>query len=160
MTDDVSLRRVEAGDLSIFFDHQMDPVANRRAAFPARDYPSFMAHWEKILKDGSVITNTILYDGEVVGNIVSWEQPGEREVGYWIGRDHWGKGIATRALAVFLENLSNRPLFAHVAEHNYASIRVLEKCGFSILRREKGISVANGDPTDEVILMLDHPGAY
>ena len=100
MLGDVSLRRVEAGDLSVFFDHQMDPEANRRAAFPARDYDSFMAHWEKILVDRSVITKTILYDGEVVGNIVSWEQSGEREVGYWIGSDYWGKGIATRALAV------------------------------------------------------------
>ena len=41
----------------------------------------------------------------------------------------WGKGIATQALTDFLK-LESRPLHAHVAKTNIASIRVLEKCGF------------------------------
>src|SRR5918999_1935703 len=41
-----------------------------------------------------------------------------------------GQGIATAALAAFLEELDTRPLYAHVATHNVGSIRVLEKCGF------------------------------
>ena len=32
------------------------------------------------------------------GNIGCWEQEGRRPVGYWIGREFWGKGLATRAL--------------------------------------------------------------
>jgi len=37
------------------------------------------------MADDSNILKTILFDGQVAGNIVSWEQSGEREVGYWIG---------------------------------------------------------------------------
>ena len=72
-------------------------------------------------------------DGAVAGNIVSWEHDGERDVGYWIGREHWGEGVATAALGAFLTSSRTRPLFAHVAAHNVGSIRVLEKCGFALV---------------------------
>jgi RimJ/RimL family protein N-acetyltransferase len=65
------------------------------------------------------------------GNVVSWEHDGERDIGYWVGREHWGKGVATSALSAFLHELETRPLRAHVAHHNVGSIRVLEKCGFT-----------------------------
>ena len=71
------------------------------AGFPARDRESFMAHWNRILEDGSVVKKTVLFEGEVAGNIVSFVNSGEREVGYWIGRGFWGRGVATRALAGF-----------------------------------------------------------
>ena len=45
----------------------------------------------------------ILVDGRVAGNIVSWNDAGRRMVGYCIGPDYWGQGVATRALAAFLE---------------------------------------------------------
>ena len=77
----------------------------------------------------TAFARTITVDGEVVGNVLSWEHQGRRLVGYWISRDHWGKGIATGALSEALKELP-RPLFAYVAEHNVASIRVLQKCGF------------------------------
>ena len=46
-----------------------------------------MAHWTKILADETVIKKTVLFDGRVAGNVVSFEQECEREVGYWIGRE-------------------------------------------------------------------------
>lgn len=106
------------------------------ASFPARDRESFMAHWDEILEDESVIKKTILFRGEVAGNIVSFVHSGEREVGYWIGKEYWGKGVATRALAEFLRLEERRPLYANVALHNVASIRVLENCGFRISGEE------------------------
>ncbi len=144
MPTTVFLRDVIASDLPIFFEQQLDPVANQMAAFPARDREAFMAHWAKIMADESNILKTILYGDQVAGNIVSWEHSGEREVGYLLGREFWGKGIATRALAAFLEQVTTRPLYAYVAKHNLASIRVLEKCGFTLTR----------EGTEEVILIL------
>ena len=132
MTNAILLRDVIESDLPIFFEQQLDPVATQMAAFPARDREAFMAHWTKILADETNILKTILFDGQVAGNIVSWLHSGEREVGYWLGREYWGKGIATRALSTFLDHVKTRPLYAHVAKHNRASIRVLEKCGFTI----------------------------
>ena len=131
-TGDVVLREVTEDDLPIFFEHQRDPDASRMAAFPPRDRDAFTAHWTKILGDETVITRTVVFDGRVAGNVVSFERSGRREVGYWIGREHWGKGVATKALAEFLGQLKVRPLYAGVAKDNTASKRVLEKCGFTI----------------------------
>jgi len=154
MTNDVHLRDVIEADLRIFFEHQLDPDATQMAAFPARDWDAFTAHWTKILLDETIIIQTILCDGQVAGNVVSFEQGGERQVGYWIGREYWGKGIATRALSQFLGQVTARPLYAHVAKHNIASIRVLEKCGFAICGEDKGSSNAGGEEVEEFILKL------
>ena len=154
-TGDVQLRDVTDRDLPIFFEHQRDADANRIAAFPARDWNGFMAHWTKILGDETVITKTVLFDGQVAGNVVSWEQPDEREVGYWIGREYWGKGVATRALAAFLHHVTVRPLHAHVAKQNVASIRVLEKCGFTISGEATGSSLAGDEEVEELVLKLE-----
>ena len=101
MTIDVKLREVEQSDLPVFFEQQRDPLANQMAAFPARNRDMFMAHWTKIMQDESILLRTILFEGQVVGNLVSFEISGKREVGYWLGREFWGKGIATQALAEF-----------------------------------------------------------
>jgi RimJ/RimL family protein N-acetyltransferase len=125
------LRDVVDDDLPIFFEHQRDPEAVAMAAFPAREYDAHMAHWtDNVLPDETAFKRTIDVDGQVAGNVVSWEADGRRLVGYWIGREFWGRGIATRALAEMLEELTERPLHALVAPHNLGSIRVLEKCGF------------------------------
>ena len=83
-----------------------------------------------MLGSPETLVRTIVWDGQVAGNIESWNLQGRRLVGYWIGREFWGKGIASRALAAFLELDAVRPLHAWVATHNVASKRVLEKCGF------------------------------
>ena len=125
------LRDVTQDDLPTFFEHQQDPNANRMAAFPAREWDAFMAHWRvKVLGDASARKKTIVVAGSVAGNIVSWEQAGKRLVGYWLGQDYWGRGVATAAISEFLEYESTRPLYAYVSAHNTGSIRVLEKCGF------------------------------
>jgi RimJ/RimL family protein N-acetyltransferase len=141
------LRDVAEDDLPVFFEHQLDPTATAMAAFPSRDREAFMAHWERIFRDRSVIIRTIVVHGEIAGNVVSWRDGGERLVGYWIGRAHWGKGIATAALADFLQMVDVRPLHARVAKHNVGSIRVLEKCGFAKSRENDGELVFQLDAT-------------
>jgi RimJ/RimL family protein N-acetyltransferase len=126
----VVVRAVRDEDLPIFFKHQRDPVAVAMADVPSRERAAFDAHWEQIRGNPRTILRTIEVDGEVVGNLVSWKGDEERLVGYWIGREHWGKGIATEALRLFLEVIPERPLVALVAHENRGSIRVLEKCGF------------------------------
>lgn len=152
----VKLREVQKSDLAIFFEQQLDPLATEMAAFPARDQDAFMAHWNKIMMDETIILKTILFDEQVAGNLVSFVLSGEREVGYWLGREFWGKGIATLALSEFLVHVKARPLFAHVARHNTASLRVLEKCGFTLLAEEENFSVIQGKVMEGLILKLDH----
>lgn len=124
------LRDVIESDLPVFFEHQRDPEATRMADFPARDREAFDDHWERVLGDEALTAKTIVFEGQVAGNIGSWEQDGRRLVGYWLGREFWGKGLATKALAELVQELGTRPLYAYVAKTNVGSIRVLEKCGF------------------------------
>jgi RimJ/RimL family protein N-acetyltransferase/heme-degrading monooxygenase HmoA len=126
-----TLRLVAEDDLPVFFEHQRDREAAQMAAFPSRGRDAFMAHWrDKVLGNPANLARTIVVEGSVAGNIVSWAHEGRRLVGYWIGREHWGKGTATGALTAFLRTETTRPLYAWVAEANVASVRVLKKCGF------------------------------
>ena len=144
------LRRVEPDDIAIFFDAQDDPVAVEMAAVPSRDRAAHREHWARILADESVIVRTILEGGQVVGYVTSFIVNGERNVGYWLGRPHWGRGYATRALVEFLADVRERPLHARVAEHNPASLRILAKCGFTAVGEEQ----PDGDPVKAIILRL------
>jgi RimJ/RimL family protein N-acetyltransferase len=154
-TDRIQIRDVTPDDLPVFFEHQRDRVAVDMADFPSRDRDAFMAHWGKILADGRLYKQTIVFDGHVAGNVVCFERGGRREVGYWIGREFWGRGIATRALSLFLTQVRTRPLYAGVAGDNIASIRVLEKCGFVTAHREARFSDLRNAEIEEVTLRLD-----
>ena len=153
MSNEILLRDVTESDLPILFEQQLDPEATAMAAFPSRDKEAFDAHWAKIMADETIILRTILFDDQIAGSLVSWEHDGEREVGYWLGKEFWGKGIATRALSQFLEVVMARPLWAHVAGHNIASRRVLEKCGFELAKEDK-IAGDNGNILEEIVMEL------
>lgn len=154
MTELITLREVDTLDLPIFFTHQQDPEATRMAAFPPRDHEAFMTHWARILGDPAVLARTILVDGRIAGNLGSWTQTGERMLGYWLGREYWGRGIATAALRQFLPLIATRPLIAYVARHNLASLRVLQKCGFTITGEDRYSIGPDDPPHEEYILTL------
>ena len=130
----VLLRDVEPDDLPIFFEHQRDLVAVALVVFRSRDKAEFDEHWAKIMADDAVLKKTIVADGQIAGNIASFMRDGKRKVGYWIDRALWGRGIASQALPAFLRLEPRRPLYAGVAPHNIASIRVLQKCGFTLCK--------------------------
>ena len=148
----VRLRQVRETDLPILYDHQRDPVAAGMADYPPRDRGAFMAHWARLRADPRVTARTVLFEGKVAGNILSFERSGRTLVGYWIGKEHWNKGVASRALSLFLLQVRTRPLYAHVARHHVASIRVLQKCGFTISAQDAQDKVIDG--VEEVVLEL------
>jgi len=145
------LRDVVETDLPIFFEQQLDPESSRMAAFsPRREWPAFLEHWTKILANPAGCNQTIAWNERVAGYVASWPQDEQRLVAYWIGREYWGRGIATAALTEFLGHDRARPLHAFVAAHNVGSIRVLEKCGFV---RMGGVTPAS-DSVDEYLYRL------
>jgi RimJ/RimL family protein N-acetyltransferase len=157
LTSRVLLRDVREGDLSIFFEQQLEPEATYMAAFTAKEPANrdgFMIHWRKILADERITIKTILFEGQVAGHILSHDWFGEPELSYWIGKAYWGKGIATTALATFLALVKVRPLYGGAAKDNLASIRVLQKCGFTISGYDKGFANARDEEIEEVILVL------
>ena len=155
VTPVVRLRKVEDRDLDVFFDHQADPQAVEMAAFPARDKDQFDAHWVKVRADDTNVLRTIVADGLVAGNIGSWQQDGQQFLGYWVGREFWGRGVATKALALLVDEVSVRPLYAHVVVHNVGSIRVLEKSGFRRDRGQEATAPATDDGIEELTFVLD-----
>ena len=155
MTPAVHLRSVEDEDLDVFFEQQADPQAVEMAAFPARDKDQFTAHWAKVRGDDTLVVRTIVAEGKVAGNIGSWPDSGQQLLGYWVGREWWGHGVATRALALLVDEVPVRPLYAHVAAHNVGSIRVLEKCGFRRDRTQEANAPAPDDGIEELVFVLD-----
>lgn len=148
----VTLREVIPSDLPLFFRHQQDPEACAMVVSTPRDEAAFFSHWEKTAADPQVRRRTIVVDGRVAGYVGSFERQGRREVCYWLGREHWGKGAATIALELFLKSEA-RPLWARVAKSHAASRRVLEKCGFA-LAGEDVDAHAPGGPVEEFLLEL------
>ena len=153
----ISLRDTTENDLDLYFEQQLDEDSNYMAAFTAED-PSdkaaFMAHWAKILSNDSIVKRAILVGDTVVGHIDCFELFGEQSIGYWIGKQYWGKGIATKALSLFLKELTIRPLYARIVNDNIGSLRVLEKNGFKIIGADKGFAHARGEEVEEYILEL------
>ena len=153
-TPEVRLRGVEDPDIELFFDHQADPRAAEMAGFPARDRTEMDAHWARLRGDDTKVVRTVVVGDEVAGNIGSWEADGQQLLGYFLGRAHWGRGVATRALALFMAEVPIRPLHAYVVEHNTGSIRVLEKCGFRRDEAQEETAAAE-DGIRELVFVLD-----
>lgn len=159
MAETILLRAVSEDDLAVFFAQQLDPEANHMAAFTSRDpsdWDLFLAHWRSVLADPANTNRTIEADGQVAGHLALYpESETEYDLGYWLGREFWGRGIATAALGLFLAEIARRPLYARVAKDNVGSRRVLEKNGFRVVGEEREYANARNAFVDEYVLRLD-----
>jgi RimJ/RimL family protein N-acetyltransferase len=130
----VRLRRVEPRDLGILYEIQAQPEGNEMAGTKPRTREAFFAVWDKHFADPGVSGWVIELESsgvpEIVGSVASFVAEGRHCVGYWLAQAHWGKGIASQALTLFLALEVQRPLHATAAESNVASRKILEHCGF------------------------------
>jgi RimJ/RimL family protein N-acetyltransferase len=155
---EVALRPVEDSDLDALFAQVRDPESVWMAAFTADDpddRTAFDAHMARIRSSPDVILRAVTRDDQLVGSAGSWASDGQQEVTYWIDRAAWGAGIATRALALLLELVPARPIYARVASDNAGSMRVLQKSGFTIIGTETSFARARQREIEETILRLD-----
>lgn len=80
------------------------------------------------------------------------------EVGYWLGKPFWGRGIMTAAVSrvapYAMERFKLVRLQSPVFAWNPASMRVLEKCGFTREARLKCSVLKDGQLIDELIYAL------
>jgi RimJ/RimL family protein N-acetyltransferase len=153
----VILRPVHKSDLDALFRQWSDPESVRMAAFTPEDPDDrqrFDAHMVRVMKSPENTLRAITWEGELVGSISSFVVEGQTELTYWIDRAVWGRGIASRALSLFLEVVRIRPLYARAASDNAGSLRVLEKTGFRIIDTEVSFAPARGAEIEETILQL------
>ena len=151
------LREVRSEDIPVFHAYQSDPEAVALAGVPPRDREAYEAHWAKLRADPEVLLRTIVTeDGTVAGQLLSFPREGIREIGYWLGREFWGRGLAGAALAEFLPLERERPVYGVVNEENVASRRVLERNGFVLAeRRDRDPLFDGGPPLTLLVFRLD-----
>jgi [ribosomal protein S5]-alanine N-acetyltransferase len=97
---------------------------------------------------------TIKVNEEIAGSVAKFVMENDVEIIYWIDRKFWGQGIATTALKDFLKIEQIRPIYGRVAFDNYVSQKVLEKCGFVKIGKEKGFANARLTEIEEYIYKL------
>lgn len=142
----VYLRPTLHADIPRLFEIQLDPAGNDLAGTKPRDLAAFTARWDDILGTPTtppgptgVTPRVIIADGVLAGSINIFRPDDEPEanfIGYWLAREHWGRGIATRAIALMLAESPIRPLFARVISHNAASLKALTRNGFEVVSRD------------------------
>jgi RimJ/RimL family protein N-acetyltransferase len=157
---EVALRPIDDPDLDALFEQMRDPESVRMAAFTAEnpgDRTAFDVHIAKVRTLPEATTRAVTVDGRLVGSIASFVVDGDTEVTYWIDRSFWGQGIAGRALALLLESVRVRPLFARAASDNVRSLKVLQRAGFAIIGTAISFANARNKEIEETILRLDEP---
>jgi [ribosomal protein S5]-alanine N-acetyltransferase len=105
-------------------------------------------------------------DGEAAGGIgVFLKQDVERrgaEIGYWLGEDHWGRGIMTDTVREFTARAFGEfdllRIYAVVFEWNPASCRVLEKAGYALEGRLRRSVVKDGHVMDQLLYAVVRDG--
>ena len=136
----ISLREFRDSDAERLVELANNPAVSRflTDSFP---YPYTLddANWWIQTGNKSSIARVIEYQGNFVGSVGAEPGSGEKQkqygIGYWLGEPYWGRSIMTEALSLFVDELfsstSVERLQAWVYTDNVASIRVLEKVGFS-----------------------------
>ena len=153
----ITLPETTIEDLNALFQFQLDKKANYLAAFTSKDpndKTAYIEKYSKHLTDPTINMRTIKANGEIVGSIAKFVMDNVAEITYWIDRKYWGQGIATNALQKFLELEQSRPIYGRVAFDNYGSQKVLEKCGFVKIGKEKGFANARQAEIEEYIYKL------
>jgi RimJ/RimL family protein N-acetyltransferase len=154
---EVALRPLDDVDLDTLFEQMRDPESVQMAAFTVKDpddRQAFDAHMAKVRASPDVTLRGVTRDGRLVGSIASFVVDGDTEITYWIDRSVWGQGIASRALAAFLDMVPIRPLHARAASDNIGSLKVLQRAGFRIIGTEISYANARRTEVEETLLRL------
>jgi len=162
----VTLREVLSADIPTLYSFERDPVWGATAKVKPRTWEVFEAVWAKIIRERATDTapaspqcvqRAILANGELCGTIGLHLHNSRPALGYGLGPEFWGRGIATRAVSLlFAEGgpMAQRPLYATCAASNLASIRILLKQGFVISERRTAPETDRTLAREEVGLIL------
>lgn len=135
----VNLRTYKDEDIAKLIRYLNDPVTTRHltSAIPQPYTQSDAEYWVRH-QSREIGAQAIEWEGQLVGDISvvtgNFEKAYCAEIGYWLGREFWGRGIATEVLTLVSQYLLTHTavvrITAQVFVGNTASCRVLEKCGF------------------------------
>ena len=158
-----TLRPWREGDQESLVRHADNPnvALHLRDRFPQPYTRADADAWIAIAsRESPALHLAIVVEGQAVGGIGLI--PGSdihrvsAEVGYWLGEEFWGRGIATCALRgitsyAFQEFAILNRLFAYVEADHPASIRVLEKAGYRLEGKLIGGAIKRGTIVDQFL---------
>jgi len=163
----ITIRDWKIEDIDSIARHANDKeiAENLRNTFP---YPYTRENAERYIRyclaegKSCQLSLAIDCDGEAVGGIGLTKEDDIKckcaELGYWLGKAYWGRGVATQAVSLMcakgFTELDLVRIYAEVFEHNAASQRVLEKCGFTLEGRLKKSICKNGEIFDSFLYAL------
>jgi len=147
-------------DALIRYANDREVWINLRERFPHPYTEGDAQRWlEYSCGEPTAVQWAIEVDGEAVGGI-GLEPQGDierisAEIGFWLGRAFWGRGLMTQAVSAVSEWALNQPrclrLYASVLEWNPASMRVLEKAGYQREGRLRRSAIKDGAVVDRVL---------
>jgi len=157
---EITLREVQDEDLPVFFGYLQDPHAQSMAASTFEDYADTQAvtsFWSKLRRNEDAVVRTIMVGPgaqDVAGHISIAPNDEGLQVRYWIDRPLWGRGIATAALRTLLQEVTDRPIFAHISRSNERGAAVLLRNGFKLTGEESGFDSSKGRMIDDLVYLL------
>ena len=157
------LRSWRVGDERTLAQHanDYDVWVNLRDRFPHPYTLQDAMGW--VAYASSITTNlAIEVDGGVVGSVgFEPREDVERvsaEIGYWLGRGYWGRGIVTAAVRAATQHAMKTfdlsRIFALPFADNHASIRVLEKAGYTCEGRLHRSAIKEGVIRDQLLYAI------
>ncbi len=171
-TDRILLRKWQESDADALFKYASDPDVGPRAGWPPHKSVEESREIIKTVFNTDTMWAVVLKEtGEAIGCAgylpaanSNLNIPGDEcEVGYWIGKPYWGRGICTEALKLVIDYCFNvkgfKSLWGDFFPQNPASGRVMEKCGFKDTGRETvcpNLEVGSDRPVR--IMKLGHDG--
>ena len=139
----ITLETRTAETVKIYFAQTQKPQIKKVLPQKAQSVEEALADFEETLLPGAAsFGRTIFVDGRYVGDVWCYCIDPEDEPNCMISfcifePDFWSKGIATAAVKMFIEEISGKynikTIGAFTYAHNYASLKVLEKNGFSVM---------------------------
>lgn len=170
----ITLRKYKLSDLNRLCELFIDDAVLDNLAVPMKAKDLSKKDEEKWLqetiqgyddKNPASYNLAIIVDGKLAGSIgthhVDYKDK-KTEIGYWIGKQYWGKGIMPQAIKKFVKDIEKRfgfeIIIATPFSHNKASQRVLEKAGFEFKEERKKALEKHGKCMDEKIYVINKTG--
>jgi len=156
-TERLVLRRATMDDVAAMHRIMSNPVAMRYWSTPPHSELAETERWvASMVEDDPVARDDfmVVCDGRLIGKFGAWRLP---EFGFLLDPAYWGRGLASEALAAFVERrraLGSTELTADVDPRNAASIRLLERAGFLETGRAKGTWQVGEELCDSVYFRL------
>ena len=162
-TSGLHLRAVTEGDHDDVVAGIGDLAVSRMLArvphpYTRGDADAFFAYTRGVIARGAMLYVGIADRDRIVGALSIEGMPGQRVLGYWLARSHWGKGIMPRATAAVIGHAFNtlgiRVIRSGAFADNSRSLRVQEKLGFRRIGRRQMRSLARGVEVEHIDTVL------